>query len=147
LNILITAATTAQAYRLQRIINNNGSIYLGDHVELPGLALMGKTFVKIPGDMSVFSHALLTLCLDLKIDVVYPLRKSEVLALSEARQLFDEYGIKVMVPSKEHLAGYMDISIADGELVVIDQPASERPDRGVFIKHKSQTLMKLFTVN
>ena len=61
-----------------------------------------KKFIKIPaGDSSSsFAHLLLTICLDQQIEKVFPLRKVEILALSEARQLFDEYGIKIMVPDK-----------------------------------------------
>ncbi|MGV3510243.1 MAG: hypothetical protein ACO1N7_13200 [Sphingobacteriaceae bacterium] len=148
MNILITAAATAQAYQLQRLLGNTDIVFLGDFVELPQVMLKDKKLIKIPaGDSSSFAHLLLTICLDQQIEKVYPLRKAEILALSEARQLFDEYGIKIMVPDKTQLQGLFNTGIK-GKIIVKDDPALENlPDRGVFVQDESSLDFQLFTVD
>ena len=96
MSILITAATTAEAYQLKNKLNSD-DIILGDHLELPELMLKTGKMVKLPDPASnAYSHQMLTLCLDRNIGVIYPLRKNERLLLEEAGQLFDEYGIKIL---------------------------------------------------
>ena len=81
MNILITAAATAQAYHLQRLLNTDDSIYLADYEELPQVVLKGTKFLKIPsGNSPSFAHLLLTVCLDNDIEKVCPLRSEEVIA-------------------------------------------------------------------
>ena len=103
MNILITAATTVQAYQVERLIGSGEiMVFLGDSAELPQFMLKNSKLIKIPaGSSPSFAHELLTICLDKEIAKVYPLRKEEVKALAEARTLFEEYGIKVMAPSLE----------------------------------------------
>lgn len=148
MNILITAASAAQAYQLQRLLGSTDIFFLADFVELPQVMLKDKKFIKIPaGDSSSFAHLLLTICLDQQIAKVYPLRKAEIVALSEARQLFDEYGIKIMVPDKTHLQGLFNKGIK-GKIIVKDEPELENfPDRGVFIQDESSLELQLFTVD
>lgn len=146
MNILITAAATVQAYQLQRSlnINSNDSVFLADSEDLPQILLKDKSFVKIPsGDSASFAHLLLTICLDNTIETVYPLRRAEVLALAEARQLFDEYGIKVMVPGKNEIVFFLHKGIK-GEIIIKDDAEH---DRGVFLKDESTSELQLFTVD
>lgn len=96
MNILITGATTARAFQLERQLNRPDEIILADSAELPAFLLKSKRFLKIPGENSPsFVHELLALCLDEHIDEVYPLKEHEVEALNNARQLFEEYGIRI----------------------------------------------------
>jgi hypothetical protein len=148
LNILITAAATAQAYQLQRLLNTHDSIFLADCEELPQVALRGKKFIKIPsGNSPSFAHLLLTVCLDNCIEKVYPLRSAEVLALAEARQLFDEYGIKLMVPDKSEISPLLDKGLKGKIIIKDDAGQDEFPDRGVFLKDDLSSEFQLFTVN
>lgn len=101
--ILITGAATAEAHRLNRALNFNDVVF-ADNVDLPQMLFKETTFFRIPhGNSSSFAHQLLALCLDHHIDVVLPLRREELRALAPARKLFDEYGIKVMVPPQQIL--------------------------------------------
>lgn len=147
MNILITAASTAQAHKLSRFLNTEKNIFLGDSVDLPVIGFEGITFVKIPPATSAsFSHLLLAKCLDLKIEAIYPLKKAEVLALAEARLLFDEYGIKVMVPDRRTVENYFSIKIIKGEIIKKDVEGAD-PDRGVFVIDPETNTLKLFTAD
>lgn len=148
MNILITAAAAAQAYQLQRLLNTDDSIYLADYEELPQVTLKDKKFLKIPsGNSPSFAHLLLTICLDNNIEKVYPLRTSEVIALAEARQLFDEYGIKLMVPDKSEILPLLNKGLK-GKLIIKDNTDQDGlPDRGIFLKDDLSSDFQLFTVN
>jgi hypothetical protein len=147
LNILITAASTAQAHKLSRFVDAREKVFLGDSEDLPGISLGNKLFTKIPPSNSAsFSHLLLAICLDLNINQVFPLKKAEVLALAEARQLFDEYGIKVMVPERRIAEDLFSISIKKGEIIIKDT-VGEVPDRGVFVIDAETNNLKLFTAD
>src|SRR5690606_17068749 len=61
-----------------------------------------------------FAHELLKLCLDKQIDFLLPLGLAEINALTEAKILLEEYGTKLLSPSKEELE----------ELFVLENPPS-----------------------
>jgi hypothetical protein len=93
---LITAATSAQAYKLKNSLNST-EIILGDYMELPAIMLKNANMIKLPNPASAsYAHEMLTLCLDKNIETVYPIRDSEMALLAEAGQLFSEYGIKIV---------------------------------------------------
>lgn len=93
---LITAATSAQAYKLKNSLNST-EIILGDYMELPAIMLKNANMIKLPNPASAsYAHEMLTLCLDKNIETVYPMRESEMALLAEAGQLFSEYGIKIV---------------------------------------------------
>lgn len=147
MNILISAASTSQAHQLLRFLNTTDKVFLADYVDLPHFNTPDKSFIRIPStNSSSFSHLLLTTCLDLGIDVVYPLRTAEVLALSESRQLFEEYDIKVIVPQTTEIDQFLSDKVQKGQLVVLDAPG-ETPDRGIFIKESTESNLQLFTAD
>ena len=132
LNSLITAASAATAYKLEKELAGSHSVILADSVELPSVLLKDKKFIKIPEASSFsFSHQLLGICLDLGVDRVFPLRKAEITALAESRQLFDEYGIKVMVPLPHQVASFFGSS-KTGE-VLIKEEDDDFAGRGVYL--------------
>lgn len=118
---LITAASHAAAYKLERVLNFQGSV-LADYQELPQFKFSGKRFVKIPqGNSASYAHELLNICLDGGIDKVFPLYSDEILPLAQARQLFYEYGISVIVPAIDWLAMEKEsVATPDGLLVIIE---------------------------
>lgn len=148
MNILITAAATAQAHQLLRILNTTDNVFFADSVDLPQIMLKDKKFLKTsPGDSASYAHLLLTSCMDLHIEKVYPLRKAEIIALSEARQLFDEYGIVVIVPEKSIVHALMDKGIKGEIMVKENSEPGEFPDRGIFIRDETTLDYQLFTAN
>ena len=148
MNILITGAATAQAYKLQRSLNSVDTVFLADSEDLPQVMLKDKKFIKIPlGDSPSFAHLLLTICLDNSIEKVFPLRTAEVLALADSRQLFDEYGIRVMVPVRTQIASLLHRGIKGEILINDDAEKDDLPDRGIFLKDGSSSEVQLFTVD
>lgn len=96
--ILITAATTAESYQLKNKLGSD-DIILGDFMELPELMVKTGKMINLPNPASnSYSHQVLTLCLDRGIDTIYPLLKEEQVLLTEARRLFEEYGIEIIIP-------------------------------------------------
>ncbi len=125
---LITAASTAHAYKLQHLLDQELHFIYADQVDMPQLT--EKKFVKIPaGNAPSFAHELLSLCLDKQIDLVYPLKKDDILALSEARQLFEEYHIRVLVPSTQIVRNLLTVAIKKGIIfVVLEKEFIVKPD-------------------
>ncbi|MGN6179219.1 MAG: hypothetical protein ACTHNW_08560 [Mucilaginibacter sp.] len=98
MSILITAATTAESYQLKNKLESK-DIILGDFMELPELMVKTGKMISLPNPASnSYSHQVLTLCLDRNINTIYPLRKEEQQLLKEAGQLFEEYGIEIVIP-------------------------------------------------
>lgn len=132
LNILITAASSATAYKLEKQISGADKIVLADDVDLPQILLKGKNFIKIPsGASSAFSHQLLSICLDLEIDKVYPLKRAEILALAEVKQLFEEYGITLMIPDLPEIQTLLG-DLKSGE-IVLNENEDAYSGRGVYL--------------
>lgn len=97
--ILITAASFAIAYKLERSLNLS-EVCFADQIEMP--AIPGKKFIRIPETSSpIFTSELLKICLDNQIVKIYPLKEAEIKELSKADQLFKEYGISIIMPSND----------------------------------------------
>ncbi len=95
---LITAGSQAAAYKVERTLPSGTACYLGDNANFPLPRFPEGRFVVVPKtDSPSFIHDLLTLCLDLDIGVVYPLRSGEQEALREATALFDEFEIRLVI--------------------------------------------------
>ena len=92
MNILITAATSAEAHKLKnQFVTDN--VILGDSAELPAF----MKIIKLPSPASMsYAHEMLTLCLDKGIERMYALQEEEYALLNEAEQLFGEYGIELV---------------------------------------------------
>ena len=89
MNVLITAATSAEAHRLKKQLVGH-SVILGDYQEMPAF----MQIVKLPNPASAsYAHEMLTLCLDKGIEVVYALEDDEYNNLRTAEQLFTEFEI------------------------------------------------------
>jgi hypothetical protein len=101
MNILITAANSAQAHRLKGELNTD-NILLGDYMDLPAFMLVPGKMLRLPDPASVaYMHEMLTLCLDNNISTVYLFREPEIKLLMEAEQLFKEYNIEILIPGNE----------------------------------------------
>jgi len=95
-NTLITAANSAEAYKLKNALNSE-NVILGDYLELPAFMLNSGNMIRLPNPNSMaYTSEMLTLCLDKEIDKLYALREDEKTLLKEAVQLFEEYGIGIV---------------------------------------------------
>jgi hypothetical protein len=120
LKILITAATAARSHKLKRLLDQENTFVLADNVDLPAFMARENQYIKIPeGASPSFAHELLSLCLSIQVDYVFPLRKKEIMALAEARQLFEEYNIKVVVPSKPVVESLFSTETLDGKVFIL----------------------------
>lgn len=96
MNILITSANSAQAYRLKNKLNAVDNVILGDYNELPAFMLRQGKMIKLPNPQSIsYTHEMLALCLDNSIDIIYVLDNKEAVLLMESKQLFAEYNIDI----------------------------------------------------
>ncbi len=105
MSVLITAANSAQAYKLKGLLSNSETVLLGDYLDIPELMVKNGTMIKTPSPQSAsFAHEMLTLCLDKAITMLLPLRQAELLPLAESRQLFLEFDIQLIIPQTELLS-------------------------------------------
>lgn len=119
--VLITAASHAEAYKLESLLRLPEVIF-ADHQELPHLAFSGRKFIKIPaGNSASYAHQILNIALNSGIEKIFPLYADEILPLAEARELFAEYGISVLVPSVLWLKAQMSTtSVPNSKLLVLE---------------------------
>lgn len=97
MSILITAATSAQAYQLKNKLEGQ-DVILGDHMDLPEFMVKTGKMIVLPKPTSAsYTHEMLTLCLDKGIEQVYLLRPDETELLLKAETLFNEYNITLQV--------------------------------------------------
>lgn len=115
--VLITAGLSAEAYRLQRILDIKDVVF-SDETTLPKIA-NSLSIVLPPHTSSSFVHEMLKSCLDLGITRVYPLNLGEVLELAKARTLFSEYDIFLIIPSDSWLESSFRQNALRGDLITV----------------------------
>ena len=99
-NILVTSGMHAFAQRIARTLSPADSVVFGDSSALPEIMVKSGKYFNLPKASSAsFSHELLSLALDKRVDIIIPLKQSEIRQLTACRDLFEEYGIQVAVPS------------------------------------------------
>jgi hypothetical protein len=100
-NILITAANSAPAYKLKSQLSND-NIVMGDYMDLPDFMLKPGKMVRLPNPASAsYTHEMLALCLDMGIETIYLFRDQEAALLLKAEILFNEYNIKILPKENE----------------------------------------------
>lgn len=157
--VLITGAAAAGAYRLQRTLEL-GQVIFADQQDLPKALFSTTQFFQVPhGNSSSFAHQILRLALDHSIDMIFPLRRDEIIALSEAKKLFEEYAIDIIVPDSGEITALLKNSTSAGDEIVVVKDGMllsgqflEQNDlpalTGLFICPSEQyTELKLFTVD
>jgi hypothetical protein len=134
MSILITAASSAQAYQIKSILNTGEPVLLGDYMDIPELMVRNGTMIKTPDPASAsFAHEMLTLCLDKGISMLFPLRKAELMPLAEARQLFLEFDVQLILPKIQVIAQHTEVT--DGSIVVLNRSEMIGGDRGITAPH------------
>jgi hypothetical protein len=134
MSVLVTAASSAQAYRLRSLLSNSEEVLLGDYMDIPELMVKNGSMLKTPNpDSSSFAHEMLTLCLDKGITMLLPLRKAELMPLAEARTLFLEFDIQLIIPKTELINQHPNTS--DGNIVVINRSEVIAGDREIAHSH------------
>lgn len=95
---LITGALTAEAARLKNVLQHGGEVIILADSALPDFILKNSNYIQIPdADDSSFVHKMLSISLNSGVEKLYPLRGKEIQLLSEAKVLFQEYGINIII--------------------------------------------------
>ncbi|WP_140937457.1 hypothetical protein [Sphingobacterium lumbrici] len=114
--LLITFGTRPLAIRLSKLVQQNYEVLLSTSEEVP--SVLKDKYLTIPtGTNPTFSHEVLKLALDHNVQFMLPLGATEVQAMGESIQLFEEYGIRVICPAKNELI----------ELDVLFDPTKDLP--------------------
>jgi len=98
MKILITGGKSAAALKLIKAFSND-QVILGDYGDVPTFSSTAYTMISL-GERNddITAHQLLNVCLDLQVEVLIPIHYFEVAALSRSMQLFEEFGIRVLLP-------------------------------------------------
>jgi len=103
LKILITGGKTATALKLVKAFDHV-EILLSDYGEMPTISTSSYAFASLgKWNADVLAHNLLTKCLDNGVDFLLPLYEAEIVALAKSLVLFDEFGLKVLLPENPQL--------------------------------------------
>lgn len=117
-SILITQGTRPFAQRVARHLPAGQRIVFGAADEMPEVLLHNGNYVRLPSPRSsTFAHEMLKICLDRQVATLIPLGKLELGRLMEARILFEEYGVQLLLPERRALE----------TLVVIENPPAQLP--------------------
>lgn len=118
--MLITAASHSAAFKVDRLLNST-LVYLGEQLGMP--VIPGRKFIRLPDTKSPsYISEMLNLCLNNQISTIFPLKLSEILELSGARQLFKEYGISIIIPSDSHIQALLNQKTLIGsELLILSE--------------------------
>ncbi|WP_343532124.1 hypothetical protein [Pedobacter sp.] len=104
MKILITGGKTATSLKLIKAFDR-ASIILGDYGDAPSIKVNAYEFASLGAwNAEVLAHNLLAKCLDHGVDVLLPLYEAEIEAVSKSLVLFEEFGLKVLLPEPEQLA-------------------------------------------
>lgn len=97
MSALITSASDSAAFRIARLLNDKNLVF-GSIEKMPDIT--GSKFIRIPpANSPSFTHELLKICIDHQIHGIFPLMKDEIIELSSSRVLFEEFDIKIIIPS------------------------------------------------
>lgn len=118
--ILITFGTRGLGQRIAKLLEHEFDVFFASSEEIPSLLLNSGKYFKIPaGLMPTYAHEVLKISLDVHIDYVLPLGGYEFEPLAEAKVLFEEYDIKVIVPDHDVLQDYFVIENPTKELSLV----------------------------
>lgn len=95
---------SALAHRLARLFTSHDKVLFGDASAIPDLLIAGGKYITTPSaDSPSFNHEMLKTGISNETDLIIPLRKAEINQLAGCKDLFEEYGIQLLVPSREFL--------------------------------------------
>lgn len=99
MKILITGGKSSIALKLSRAVEGN-ELLMADYGEMPLIQSKLYSFVAL-GDLNgeVIAHNLLTTCLNENISLLLPLYKFEIIALAKAEVLFEEFAVRLLLPT------------------------------------------------
>lgn len=152
---MITGGKSAIALSVMKAFAN-WNILLADYGEIPDINMPHFEFVSLGSkNTEVTAHNLLSKCLDSKADTLLPLYDFEQEAVAVSKQLFEEFGIRVLAPSPgdlEHLQNtepaVKNWTLLDNGKPVFSTAAGKSIANvsGAYFTDKQGNLLKLLTV-
>jgi len=107
LKILITGGNNAKALKLMKAFPSH-FVLLADYGDVPGIITENYAFSSLGLlNKDSIAHILLNFCITEAIDCIIPLHDYEVEPLAKSSVLFSEYGIQVLLPDADLIAGYI----------------------------------------
>ncbi len=101
MRVLITAGKSALAYKLKKAFHGD-TLFLADYGDMPGVPLQDTIWLSLGKyQKDALIHVLLAKCLDQQVDCLIPLYQQEIEMLLQARLLFEEFGITLLLPEIE----------------------------------------------
>ena len=133
--ILITYGTRPFAQRLGRMLSSHYHLAYASSEPFPEI-LQKQHYHRIPtGSNPTFAHEVLKLCLDKGCQMLLPLGKIELEPLQEARVLFEEYGISVLMP--EDVTSCFFVEDPSGDVRILQAGKDVLTDKVVCESHFS----------
>lgn len=125
---LITGGKSASALKLLKAFANQ-HILLADYGDMPAFsseAYQMHALGKRNDDTT--AHTLLNNCLDENIEVLLPLHDFEIEAVAKSMVLFEEFGIKVLLPAPAELPKYLNTVKQSGDWALYQDGILQFPE-------------------
>ncbi len=107
MKILITGGNNAKALKLMKAFPSH-FVLLADYGDVPGIITEKYAFSSLGVlNKDSIAHILLNFCITEAIDCIIPLHDYEIEPLAKSAVLFGEYGIQVLLPDADVVAGYI----------------------------------------
>lgn len=119
MKILISAGKSAKAFKVKNLLNSH-ELFLVDYGDMPDFVGSDSKFVSLgQRNEETLAHTILTMCLDMGVEACLPLNKEEIHACSEAKLLFEEFGIALLVPELDYLKSFTPIELDDKNITIL----------------------------
>lgn len=108
MKILITAGKSALALKIAKAFETH-QVIIADYGEMPNFSSSLYKFISLgEKNEDTTAHSLLNICLNEAIDWILPLHAFEVIAMTKAKVLFNEFNIDIILPSIEEIANFFN---------------------------------------
>lgn len=100
MKLLITGGKSAAWLKLLRHFKDD-EVFIADYGDVPVFPSKAYRFISLgPENRDTTAHSLLAFCLDHEFDGIVPVYGFEIDALASSCRLFEEYGIRVLLPAE-----------------------------------------------
>lgn len=119
MNILITGGKSAIALKISKAFDRKKVVF-ADYGEIPAFVSENFQFKSLGiKNEETLAHTLLSFCLDHAIDAILPLHELEITEVAKASLLFNEFGIDLLLPAAQNIAGYFNELLESSDWVFL----------------------------
>ncbi|WP_316840106.1 hypothetical protein [Pedobacter gandavensis] len=128
MKILITGGKSASALKLLKAFANH-HILLADYGDMPTFSSAAYQMhsLGIRNDDTT-AHTLLNNCLDENVEILLPIHDFEIEAVAKSMVLFEEFGIKVLLPQPGDLPKYLNTEKQTGDWALYQDGVLQFPE-------------------